>query len=228
MSVYVKLDEDPDGLKKDESFAENKHDQDKIVPPAGPIHFPDDHSMDGHAKALFSNSQEYTKPIKCELIGKMPTWVDGTFIRVGPGRFEWGEYKCGHWFDGDAIAHRFTISKGEVVYQSKFLESEYHRNNKKYNRISAPGFGTWAPPDPCANIFRRIAMYFLPSTELDNANVNVFEIQGKIYAATELPWMLEIDKNTLDTIKRVSARGAISSGNKMLINFYDSTLFGME
>ena len=37
-----------------------------------------------------------------------------------------------------------------------FVLVGYHRKNKKYNRFAQPGFGTWAPPDPCANIFMRI------------------------------------------------------------------------
>ena len=68
------------------------------------------------------------------------------------------------------------------------------------------GFSTWVPPDTCANIFQRIASYSSPNINIDNSNVNVYNIQGKICAATEQPWMLEMDKDTLETIKSFNAR----------------------
>merc|ERR1711962_19723 len=141
----------------------------------------------------------------------MPGWVQGSFIRVGAGQFKWGETEVNHIFDGDAMAHKFTIANGHVTYSRKFLETEYHRKNKKYNRISASGFGTWAPPDPCASIFRRFAMYIIPTVNTDNSNVNLFNVQGKTYVATEVPWMCEINPDTLDTIKMVAARASLGS-----------------
>lgn len=191
---------------------DNKGNSTKSIPPAPTIEFPNDDSLQGVGEALFTTSQEYVEPMPCEVIGQIPTWIRGTYIRIGPGRYEWGDTKVGHFFDGDALVHRFTIHEGTVTYQSKFLETEYHRKNEKYNRISCVGVGTWAPPDPCATLFKRIAMYFIPMFENDNTNVNVFSIQGKTYAATESPWMLEMDTDTLETIRRINARGNIGSG----------------
>ena len=77
-----------------------------VVQPAPPIDVPNDDSYHGYGNALFGTQEEYTSPLKCDVIGQIPNWLEGSFIRVGPGRFKWGDSEVGHWFDGDAIAHR--------------------------------------------------------------------------------------------------------------------------
>ena len=78
-----------------------------VVAPATSFDVPqDDNSFPGYADALFGDQTEFTRPVKCEVVGEMPDWLEGSFIRVGPGKFKWGDMEVGHWFDGDAIAHR--------------------------------------------------------------------------------------------------------------------------
>lgn len=57
--------------------------------------------------------------INSAFLGKLPGWLSGTVIRVGPGKFEYGDDKMQHWFDGHGIIHRFNIRSGEVSFQSK-------------------------------------------------------------------------------------------------------------
>ena len=42
--------------------------------------------------------------------------------------------------------------------------------------------------------------------------------KGKTYVATEVPWMCEIDKSTLDTIKMVACREKLGGQCKWLVN----------
>ena len=198
----------------------------KNVKPAGVISIPeDDDSFKPYTKALFSTSAEYKSPIDCEVSGNIPNWINGSFVRVGPGRYEWGETKVKHAFDADALAHAFNLSNGKVTYRSQFLETKYHNLNEKYNRVSMPGFGTWAPPDPCACFFKRMFLYFFPNTENDNANVNVVNIQGHAVASTETPWMADIDPYTVETIKRVNAGNQLNSGKFHLIDSFTQNEF---
>ena len=88
-----------------------------------------------------------------------------------------------------------------------------------------PGFGTWAPPDPCACFFKRMFLYFFPNTENDNANVNVVNIQGHAVASTETPWMADIDPYTVETIKRVNAGNQLNSGKFHLIDSFTQNEF---
>ena len=98
--------------------------QTEILPLSSPINVPhNDHRFDGFDVALFSNCDEYTEPMCCEVVGQIPNWVTGSFIRVGPGKFEWGKTEAGHLFDGDAIAHKFDICDGKVMFSSKFLDT---------------------------------------------------------------------------------------------------------
>lgn len=51
--------------------------------------------------------------------GHIPEWISGTVVRVGPGKFEFGEDKMKHWFDGHAIVHKFTLKQGKVTFESR-------------------------------------------------------------------------------------------------------------
>lgn len=106
-----------------------KHEEEQtdttVLPLSSPVKVPlDDHRFDGFDVALFSSTEEYTDPMACEVVGQIPHWLRGSFIRVGPGKFEWGDSVAGHLFDGDGIAHKFDIEdeKG-VMYSNRFLET---------------------------------------------------------------------------------------------------------
>ena len=42
-------------------------------------------------------------------------------LRTGPGRYEFGENKYKHFFDGQALLHNFTFDNGSVSYQSRWV-----------------------------------------------------------------------------------------------------------
>ena len=48
-------------------------------------------------------------------LGTIPPWLSGRLIRNGPGRFEVGDTKYGHLFDGLALIHSFTIDQGKCL-----------------------------------------------------------------------------------------------------------------
>ena len=82
----------------------------KTIPPHPDLWInQDDHKYDGYSQSLFGAQKEYSKPVNCQVTGTMPEWLTGCFIRVGPGHFKWGKTEVKHWFDGDAIAHRFVV-----------------------------------------------------------------------------------------------------------------------
>ena len=45
------------------------------------------------------------------LSGELPRWLRGSLLRTGPAKFEVGEQRMRHWFDGLAMLHRFTIER---------------------------------------------------------------------------------------------------------------------
>ena len=48
--------------------------------------------------------------------GRIPRWLTGTLLRIGPARFEWGPDRYRHWFDGSGMIHKFSFAGGSVGY----------------------------------------------------------------------------------------------------------------
>uniref|UniRef100_A0A8C1TQ72 Zinc finger and BTB domain-containing protein 44 n=1 Tax=Cyprinus carpio TaxID=7962 RepID=A0A8C1TQ72_CYPCA len=113
---------------------------------------------------LVSSVQETPEPIPTTVKGTIPTWIHGSLLRNGPGKFEFGNQHYNHWFDGMALMHRFQIEDGQVTYRSRFLCSDSYTQNSERNRIIVSEFGTLALPDPCKNFFQRFLSRFeMPS-----------------------------------------------------------------
>ena len=126
--------------------------------------------------------------------GSIPDWLAGTLIRNGPAKYEAGEKRFRHWFDGLAMLHRFSFSGGEVSYANRFLRSNAYREAEQ-GRISYREFAT----DPCRSIFRRAATMFRPNLT-DNCNVNLARLGDEYIAMTETPLPVAFDPETLDAL----------------------------
>jgi beta,beta-carotene 9',10'-dioxygenase len=126
--------------------------------------------------------------------GSIPEWLAGTLIRNGPAKYEAGERRLRHWFDGMAMLHRFSFAGGEVSYANRFLRTKaYHEVEQ--GQISYREFAT----DPCRSIFRRAATMFRPDLS-DNCNVNLARLGDEYIAMTETPLPVAFDPETLDTL----------------------------
>ena len=154
-------------------------------------------------KELYQTVEEHTEPIDTKIEGEIPDWIEGTLVRVGPGKFEWGNSHYNHWFDGEAILNRFQIKDGKVQFSSRFLRTESYVESEKRGSIAMTSFGTTAPPDPCKNIFARFFSYFTMPEITDNCNVNIVKLKGDHYASTEATKMWKFDKDDLSSLERV-------------------------
>jgi len=153
---------------------------------------------------LFRSVKERPEPISADVKGNLPSWLNGTLIRNGPGRFEYGNTSYNHWFDGQALLHRFHIQDGQVTYSNKFVRSECYADSLKHGKANHLEFGTFIPPDPCQSIFARFfSRYFGKEVPMDNTNVNVYMMKDKKYATSESNFIFEIDSETLDILKKV-------------------------
>lgn len=52
--------------------------------------------------------------------GKIPTWLTGSLLRLGPGLFEVGDEPFYHLFDGQALMHKFDLKDGRVTYHRRW------------------------------------------------------------------------------------------------------------
>ncbi|KAM8903763.1 carotenoid-cleaving dioxygenase, mitochondrial-like [Spinachia spinachia] len=152
---------------------------------------------------IVSSVEDSPEPIGTDVTGSIPVWIRGSFLRNGPGKFEIGNQKFNHWFDGMALLHQFKIAEGRVTYKSRFLSSDSFKANKEHNRIVVSEFGTINMPDPCKNFFKRFLSRFKLPKPTDNANVSFVNYKGDYYVSTETNIMHKVDPETLETTKKV-------------------------
>ncbi|KAM7137888.1 carotenoid-cleaving dioxygenase, mitochondrial isoform 2-T3 [Macrochelys suwanniensis] len=152
---------------------------------------------------LMRSVEETPQPILTKVKGHIPKWLSGSLLRNGPGKFEFGEEKFNHWFDGMALLHQFQLENGIVTYRSKFLQSDSYVTNSRHNRIVVSEFGTLAMPDPCKTIFGRFISWFEMPRPTDNSSVNYVVYKGDYYVSTETNLMRKVDPETLETKEKV-------------------------
>jgi beta,beta-carotene 9',10'-dioxygenase len=163
-----------------------------------------------------------------ELSGELPAWLSGSLLRTGPAKFEvggtagtsspqgeGGAQHMRHWFDGQAMLHRFTIEHGRVSYGNRFLQSRAYRAAREREQIVFSEFAT----DPCRSLFKRVQTLFSPeSTMSDNANVNIAKLGERFVAMTETPLPVQFDEHTLETadVRPFAAPGQLTTAHPHL------------
>ncbi|XP_070709010.1 beta,beta-carotene 15,15'-dioxygenase [Pempheris klunzingeri] len=151
------------------------------------------------------NAEERPEPTQAEVKGNIPSWLQGTLLRNGPGIFSVGDTSYEHWFDGMAIMHSLTIKDGEVVHRSRFLRGDTYKANMAANRIVVSEMGTMAYPDPSKNFIVK-AITFLNHTVpdfTDNGASNFIKYGSDYYATSETNYIRKIDPVTLETQEKV-------------------------
>jgi carotenoid cleavage dioxygenase-like enzyme len=138
--------------------------------------------------------------VELSVDGELPAWLEGRLVRNGPGKFEAGQKAFRHWFDGQAMLHRFTFADGRVRYGNRFVDTPNLRSVRE-GRIGFSEFAT----DPCSKIFARYFARFSmgrkASDELPgNPVVNVATMEGGQFAITETPIAVRFDPATLATL----------------------------
>jgi carotenoid cleavage dioxygenase-like enzyme len=127
--------------------------------------------------------------------GTVPEWLTGTLVRNGPARFEVGDQKYNHWFDGLAMLHKFAFAAGRVSYENRYLLSRAYKEAMAKGRISRGEFAT----DPCRSLFQRVASWFSLKVT-DNGSVNIAQWDDAVVALTESRLAVRFDPDTLATL----------------------------
>lgn len=143
--------------------------------------------------ALNTETTEYPLSI----VGAVPEWIKGTFVRNGPIPVQINHQKIAHWFDGPAMLHAFSFQNGQVLYSNKFLKTDVYEKIFKEGNLNYEGFASQAKE----SLLEKIKALFKRSTSvLQNANVNVAKIANNYTALTETPLPVCFDIKTLDTL----------------------------
>jgi beta,beta-carotene 9',10'-dioxygenase len=153
-----------------------------------------DNGTPGFAAGFTSLDTEITVD-RLPVTGSLPDWLAGTLVRNGPAYFDGGRHGFRHWFDGQAMLHRFTFAAGEVSYANRMLDTPALRASRDEGRIRYAEFAT----DPCASIFGRFFTRFR-RRPTPNASVNVVSLGTRHLALTETPLPVEFDPVTLETV----------------------------
>ncbi|WP_128478140.1 carotenoid oxygenase family protein [Halorussus pelagicus] len=123
-----------------------------------------------------------------DVTGEIPSWLSGSLVRNGPGKFEVGGQRVEHWFDGLAMLHKFRFDAGSVSYSNRFLRTETYRRAVEEGEISSQ-FAT------SGGYLDQLKSFLGDPT--DNANVNVARVGGEYVALTETLRRVRFDPESL-------------------------------
>ncbi len=143
----------------------------------------------------FTSLNTQVSQVPLTVTGSLPSWINGSFITIGPGVFELNESKASHWLDGFAMIHQFAIDKGTVKYTNKLINSFYYQDCCKKGKLRGSG------PEQKKSAWSKLtsAVSSAPRPIYDNANMNLALYNNQLVAITETPHSLQIDPKTLAT-----------------------------
>lgn len=145
----------------------------------------------------FGENQAPCEEVELSSRGQVPIWLEGSFIRNGPGLYEIGGKRFNHWFDGLGMLHKFDFKEGKVLYKSNFIECHSTTEALKDEEQSYSEFAT----DPCWSIFGKLRSIYKHGPT-DSAKVSVGKIGTKYFALGETTMQIEFDPKTLKTLSR--------------------------
>ncbi|MED7789423.1 carotenoid oxygenase family protein [Francisella sp. 19X1-34] len=151
------------------------------------------------SSAFTSVNQEFSNHKLKPEISNLPDWFDGQVLRVGPAKFEYGNIKLNHWFDGLAMLYSFSSNSKDICFSNKYLESEQYFAAKK-GRMKYDEFGTMVP-SKLSKVAAIIKTILGLQTEKPSFNVNILNIKNKLLATSEVTTMLEFDRKNLQTLE---------------------------
>ncbi|PKU79381.1 Carotenoid cleavage dioxygenase 8 like B, chloroplastic [Dendrobium catenatum] len=139
-----------------------------------------------------------------QLQGEIPLWLNGTYLRNGPGLWHIADYYFRHLFDGYATLVRLHFHHGRLVASHRQIESEAYKAAKKNNRLCYREFSEAPKPDGFFSYVGGLAQLFSGASLTDNANTGIVRLgDGRVVCLTEtVKGSIQIDPETLGTIGR--------------------------
>ena len=155
------------------------------------------------ATGFKSLSQEHQQIKLPHPENNIPSWLNGSLIKVGPAQFTIGKTKVNHWFDGLAMLYKFECNKGNITFSNAFIKSEQYQSHLN-GRMQYDEFATKAP----LNLFERLknilATITGKTTLNPSCNVNISQMNKIFIAMTEVNNQIEFNPSTLTTLKQIN------------------------
>jgi all-trans-8'-apo-beta-carotenal 15,15'-oxygenase len=156
-------------------------------------------------KGYLSQPNEYDYGID-EVEGKIPSSLQGTLFRNGPGLLEVNGQRIHHPFDGDGMVCAIAFDNGRAHFRNRFIRTEGYLKEQQAGKILYRGvFGTQKPGGWLANAF---------DFQLKNiANTNIIYWGGKLLALWEAAEPHGLNPKTLETLGKDYLDGVLEEGN---------------
>ncbi|MEE4301186.1 MAG: carotenoid oxygenase family protein [Pseudomonadales bacterium] len=141
-------------------------------------------------RALLGTESPALPPRQLALEGRLPEGLMGVLYRNGPARQEIGDFRYGHWFDGDGMVHRWRIGADGVEHRARMVHTTKYLAERDAGRPLYPGFGTAvANGAPVSG-----------PDSVNVANISVLPRGEEVWALWEAgsPWRL--DAESLETL----------------------------
>ncbi|BAT78346.1 hypothetical protein LR48_Vigan561s001300 [Vigna angularis] len=154
-----------------------------------------------HHVAWTSISQESWEG-ELQVEGHIPPWLNGTYLRNGPGMWHIGDYDFRHLFDGYATVVKLRLQEGRLFAGHRQLESEAYRAAKKNQKICYREFSEVPKAANFLAYVGELASLFSGASLTDNANTGVVKLgDGRVVCLTETQkGSIVIDPETLETV----------------------------
>ncbi|MEE3715603.1 carotenoid oxygenase family protein [Tumidithrix elongata RA019] len=140
-----------------------------------------------------------------EIEGEIPSELQGTLFRNGPGLLDVNGQAYGHPFDGDGMICAIAFTQGKAHFANSFVKTPEFLAEQKEGRILYRGvFGTQKPGGWWQNLF---------DLKLKNiANTNVIYHGKRLLALWEASLPYRLDPKTLDTLGVETFNGTLAAG----------------
>lgn len=142
----------------------------------------------GPPSRLASSGRVESQVTDCEIDGKIPAEVEGTFFRVGPD-YQYKPNPKNIPFDGDGHISMFQIARGRADYKDRFVQTQRFKAQDEAGRAL---FGVYRNPfsdDPSVGKRSR-----------GTANTHVMLHHGKLMALKEDSPPVVVNPRTLETV----------------------------
>ncbi len=140
-----------------------------------------------------------------DIEGEIPSELEGTLFRNGPGQLDINGQKYGHPFDGDGMVCAIAFKNGKAHFKNQFVKTPEFIAEQKAGKILYRGvFGTQKSGGWRSNIF-----------DLRNknvANTNVVYQGGKLLALWEAARPYSLNPQSLDTLGQETFYGKLAAG----------------
>ncbi|GAB4854313.1 Carotenoid cleavage dioxygenase 8, chloroplastic [Ancistrocladus abbreviatus] len=118
--------------------------------------------------------------------GEIPLWLNGTYLRNGPGLWHIGDYHFRHLFDGYATLVKLHFEGGRVTAAHRQIESEAYNSAMRNRKICYREFSEAPGQDNFLAYIGSLASLFSGASLTDNANTGVVKLgDGRVVCLTE-------------------------------------------